>query len=206
MNLGVTSISTAPEARLPILARIRIWFHQQAENITQALSHKNHLQAVFSEMMLDYDRMIAGICLSFARTKEDYEDLRQDVMLNIWRGLDSFRGESAASTWIYRVTLNTCVSRRRKTDRRADISLHELYETLYSTSSPVDRERYALMYRLIGRLRPLDKSILLMRLDSRSYDEIAEVMGLSRNAVASRIKRTKDALRDMYEQSELKTF
>ena len=62
---------------------------------------------------MSYDNLIAGICLSFARSKEDFEDLRQDAYLNIWRGLGRFRAERAISTWIYRVTFNTCVSSQR---------------------------------------------------------------------------------------------
>ncbi|MDE6853468.1 MAG: hypothetical protein K2J38_00255, partial [Muribaculaceae bacterium] len=64
-------------------------------------------QQLFNEITVRYDNLIAGICLSFARSKEDFEDLRQDSYLNIWRGLERFRAESAVSTWIYRVTFNT---------------------------------------------------------------------------------------------------
>lgn len=70
-------------------------------------------QRLFDEITVRYDNLIAGICLSFARSKEDFEDLRQDAYLNIWRGLGRFRAESAISTWIYRVTFNTCVSSQR---------------------------------------------------------------------------------------------
>ena len=143
--------------------------------------------------------MIAMICLSFAGSKEDFEDLRQDALLNIWRGIGSFRRDSSESTWVYRVTLNSCISSRRKLKsggRQAEAH-NEFYRELFEDSSAEEIERYELMYRLISRLSPLDKSVLLMWLDEKPYDEIAEVSGLSRNAVASRLKRAKERLATM---------
>ena len=70
---------------------------------------------------------------------------------------------------------------------------------LYDNSQAEEIEQYSLMYRLIGMLKPIDKSIILMWLDGNSYDDIADVVGLSRNAVASRLKRAKDSLASMYE-------
>ena len=67
-------------------------------------------ERMFAELSRDYAGLIAGICLSFARSEEDFQDLRQDTFLNIWNGLAAFRRDSSLSTWIYSVTLNTCVS------------------------------------------------------------------------------------------------
>lgn len=148
-----------------------------------------------------YGRLIAGICLSFAESREDFEDLRQDVMLNIWKGLGGYRADSSASTWIYRVALNTCVSSQRKKRRRSELSLNDLYNELYDTSSAEDIAMYRLMYELIGRLKPVDKSVVLMWLDGKSYEEIASVTGLPVNAVAARLKRAKDRLSEFYNNS-----
>lgn len=150
----------------------------------------------FMDITRNQGNLVASICLSFARSKEEFEDLRQDTLLNIWRGLDSFREDSSISTWVYRVTLNTCVSSQRKNKRseKQIEALDEFYRELFDDSSSEDLERYEMMYRLIAKLSPLDKSVLIMWLDDKSYDEIAEVMGLSRNAVASRLKRAKDRL------------
>lgn len=155
-------------------------------------------ERMFAELSRDYAGLIAGICLSFARSEEDFQDLHQDTFLNIWKGLAGFRRDSSLSTWIYRVTLNTCVSSQRKKSRREEVSIDELYATLYEDSSDEEIERYKLMYKLIGMLSPLDKSIVLMWIDGKSYEEIRNVTGLSRDSVASRLKRAKGKLSDYY--------
>ena len=155
-------------------------------------------ERMFAELSRDYAGLIAGICLSFARSEEDFQDLRQDTFLNIWNGLAAFRRDSSLSTWIYRVTLNTCVSSQRKKTRREEVQMDELYATLYEDSPTEEIERYKLMYRLIGMLSPLDKSIVLMWIDGKSYEEIRSVTGLSRDSVASRLKRAKGKLADFY--------
>lgn len=156
----------------------------------------------------DQGNLIASICLSFANSKEEFEDLRQDTMLNIWRGLGNFHEESRVSTWVYRITLNTCISAQRKSKNtlRQTEAQTEFYRGLFEDSSSEELERYELMYRLIAMLPPLDKSALLMWLDDKPYDEIAEVMGLSRNAVGARLKRAKDRLAAMASNLKSTTF
>lgn len=173
---------------------------RMAETVAEAVvpERVKNRERMFAELSRDYAGLIAGICLSFARSEEDFQDLRQDTFLNIWNGLAGFRRDSSLSTWIYRVTLNTCVSSQRKKSRCEEVSLVELYATLYEDSPAEDIERYNLMYRLIGMLSPLDKSIVLMWLDSKSYEEISSVTGLSRDSVASRLKRAKGKLSDFY--------
>lgn len=155
-------------------------------------------ESAFRELADRYDRLVAGICLSFSGCREDFEDLRQEVLINMWRGFSSFRQDSAESTWIYRVALNTCVSFQRREKRRSNVSMRELFAELYDNSSADDIERYRLMYEMIGRLKPLDKSVMLMWLDGKNYEEIAEVVGVSRDSIASRLKRGKEKLNEMY--------
>lgn len=155
-------------------------------------------ETVFSEMTEKYSRLMASICLSFANSKEDFEDLRQESLINIWKGISGFRKESGISTWIYRVTLNTCVSCRRRSHKKNEVSLETLCTELYDSSTADDIRRYRLMYRLIGQLKPLDKSVMLMWLDEKSYEEISDVTGLSRDAVAARLRRAKNAIVEMY--------
>lgn len=194
----MTSILTEDIALpLPWHIRLRLALMRVASAIT-GTDREESRETLFAGITRDYSRLIAGICLSFARSREDFDDLRQDTFLNIWKGLGNFRRDSSISTWIYRVTLNTCVSFQRKSSRKDNLSTDDLYAELYDNSSPEDMENYRLMYRLIGELKPLDKSIILMWLDSKSYEEIADVTGLTRNAVSLRLKRAKEHLSDIY--------
>lgn len=186
---------------LPWSERLLLAARRMAAAVMPGLAaSQSELERRFESIISSCGRLIAGICLSFARSQDDFDDLRQDAMLNIWRGLPKFREESTLTTWIYRVTLNSCVSYQRKSSRKQEVSLQDLYSELYDNSSPEEVEMYATMYRLIGELAPIDRSVTMMWLDGKSYEEIAEVIGISRNGIASRLKRSKDRLAAMYDR------
>lgn len=159
------------------------------------------LRLSFESLTAKHGALISRICFSYAKDADDYKDLRQDVLLNIWKGFHNFRGDSSSLTWIYRVALNTCVSTVRKRSRQP-----------YSErigSFPIDlpdeeedesmRERIDILYRLISELSPIDKAIVTMWLDDRSYEEIAEVVGISRNNIGLRLHR----IRERWKNSEI---
>lgn len=141
------------------------------------------------------ESLISAICFSYSGSVAEYDDLRQDALVNIWRGLPSFKEESSTRTWLYRVVLNSCVSTIRKQARhsKATRNLEELYDIL-ADEEPYDRERIETLHRLIGCLNDSDKAIILLWLDEASYDEIATVMGMPRNTIATRLHRIKDRL------------
>lgn len=191
--------------RLPLGLRLRLFAARLMAVVAPDADVRCRAEHRFADITRNQGSLVAGICLSFAKSREEFEDLRQDVFLNIWRGINNFREDSSISTWVYRVALNTCISSQRKNkggERQAE-ALNEFYREVFDETSAEDLERYELMYGLIARLSPLDKSTLLMWLDDKSYDEIAEVIGLSRNAVASRLKRAKDRLAAMASNSVL---
>ncbi|MDE6273154.1 MAG: sigma-70 family RNA polymerase sigma factor [Muribaculaceae bacterium] len=148
----------------------------------------------FATVVRDYGSMISGICFSFSSDSQDAADLRQDILLNIWKGLATYRLDSSLSTWLYRVALNTCVStvRKRKT-HVATIALDAVGE--YGAEAEVeDQERVEWLYDRIASLPSLDKAIVTMWLDERPYEEIAQVVGISRNNVAVRLNRIKQRM------------
>lgn len=193
------SITINPPVSVPLSVKVRMCVARIMAMVSADAKSRRAAEVCFREITRNQSNLIAMICLSFAGSKEDFEDLRQDALLNIWRGIGSFRRDSSESTWVYRVTLNSCISSRRKlkSGGRQTEAHNEFYRELFEDSSAEEIERYELMYRLISRLSPLDKSVLLMWLDEKPYDEIAEVSGLSRNAVASRLKRAKERLATM---------
>ena len=155
-------------------------------------------EAIFENILCQYSLLITKVCYYFAQDTVDLKDLRQEVLLNIWTGLEKFRKESKLSTWIYRVCFNTCVTFRRKNgQKKKEVPLSSLLEIV---DEPFDMGRYREMHRLIGTLGSEDKAIILMWLDENSYEEIAEVMGLKRNTVATRLKRIKEKLVKLSDQ------
>lgn len=149
------------------------------------------LERRFMEVVREHEATISALCFSYVSSAAQYDDLRQDALINIWRGLPGYRGESSMRTWIYRVVLNSCVSTVRRESRhsRESQSLDSLYDII--DEGPADRSRVEALHRLISNLGAEDRAIMLMWLDEASYEDIAEVMGLGRNTVATRLRRIK---------------
>ncbi|MDE5989269.1 MAG: sigma-70 family RNA polymerase sigma factor [Duncaniella sp.] len=148
----------------------------------------------FMKVVNDSRQLLCKVCYMYATDRDHFQDLYQEVLANIWVGLDSFRGESAISTWLYRTAINTCVTFfRRHSSHAASMTSLDLAADLEADDG-VRMEQLREMYRLISDLDKLDKAIILMWLDERSYDEIAEVTGFTRNNVATRLHRIKQRL------------
>lgn len=132
----------------------------------------------------------------YASDMENFNDLRQEVFINVWQGIEGFENRAKMSTWIYRVSLNTCITYTNK-DRK-HTSHEQLSENLYSLDDSQEYTRQLQeMYKLINRLNRLDKAIILLWLDEIPYEEIASIMGISRNNVASHLRRAKEKLTNM---------
>lgn len=156
----------------------------------------------FLDLVKQHRPMMLKVCYMYANDENHLKDLYQEVLANLWQGIDSYRGSSKISSWIYRVAINTCVSYFRRYDRHSSMISHidDAPEIGAEDSSKTDELRT--MYRLIYSLGKLDKAIILLWLDEYSYDDIAEMTGLSRNNVAVRLRRIKLKLIDKANQTE----
>lgn len=167
-----------------------------AQILTGRDTARASLERRFADIMHDYDSMIMRICFGYSRTAAELADLRQDALINIWQGLPGFKGDASLKTWIYRVTLNTCVSTVRSERRRVpQTALEDFYNLV---DEDADRRRLVReMHDCISKLPPVDRAIMLLWLDDFSYDEIAATVGLGRNTVASRLRRAKEKLKNL---------
>lgn len=146
----------------------------------------------FKQIIARHSDIINKICFFYAESADEVEDMRQDTLLNIWRGLDSFQEQSSISTWIHRVCLNTCVSYVRRENRhRNAIPLPELIDDSDGTERA---ELWMRLRRQIDTLSKRERAVMLLWLEEFSYDDIAEVMGLTRNGVATLLHRIKQKL------------
>lgn len=149
-------------------------------------------EAAFENVIKDHSLLITKVCYYFSSNISELKDLRQDVLLNIWTGWDSFLMQSKPSTWIYRVCFNTCITYRRKNKKlKNEVPLSSVLEI---EDESFDMEKYKEMHRLISQLGNEDRALILMWLDENSYEEISEVIGLKRNTVATKLKRIKEKL------------
>lgn len=138
--------------------------------------------------------IITKICYYFSDNPEEFNDLRQEVLYNLWKGWKNFRHDSKLSSWIYRISFNTCISFQRKSKKSKEtISIDQVLD-MGSEDEPSYLEKYNSMHSLIQQLKFEDRALILMWLDEKSYEEISELMGLNRNTIAVRLKRIKERL------------
>lgn len=151
----------------------------------------------FMALIRTYERVIYKVCYLYARPNAPLNDLYQDVVLNLWKAYPKFRGECKISTWFYRIALNTCISFVRKEKNVPEmISLTGDFDRLIEENDPLN-DMLRQLYQLINQLGQLDKSIILLYLEEKSYEEIAEITGLTLTNVATKLSRIKDKLKKM---------
>jgi len=151
-------------------------------------------EADFIAMAETYGQRFRRIAASCAKGQEA-EDLMQDIWLQIWRSLSSFDNESKLETWAYRIALNTAIGFRRKPNREH----FELDETAHAISASTPDDTSGLLEDFLNALQPIDRAVLLLHLEDKHTDEIAEVLGASYAAVATRLTR----IRRFYESRYL---
>ncbi|WP_163409007.1 RNA polymerase sigma factor [Flavobacterium ajazii] len=121
-------------------------------------------------------------------------DATQEIFIKIWEKLDTFRNESSISTWIYRITVNTCLLYLRKSSAKKEIRTEIQSQVASETYSNEKEEQLEKMYQCIQKLEETNKMIILMTLDGVEYQEIAEVIGITEEALRVRIHRIKKSL------------
>ncbi len=146
-------------------------------------------ESSYNSIISQYGPMISRICYFYAGRGLSFDDLYQDVCMTLWQNIGSFRGEAKISTWLYRLTLNTCLTSVRRETKHKTVELEDNYDLADAPES--GDERASALYKAISMLGPVEKGIVMMRLDEKSYDEIAAVMGISKTNVAVKLHRIK---------------
>ena len=147
----------------------------------------------FSRIVREHKSTIYTVCYMFSKDEDEVNDLFQEVLINLWKGLQNFRGESDVRTWIYRISLNTCISCDRKKRKRKTISLTMNINPF--TDSDDDSRQVQQLNRRISQLGPFDRAIILLWLENMSYEEIGEIVGISTKNVSVRLFRIKEKLK-----------
>jgi RNA polymerase sigma-70 factor (ECF subfamily) len=155
----------------------------------------------FLELVRTNEARLRRICRVYAHDPEGRKDLQQEILLQLWRSLPSFAGASSPHTWLYRVALNTALSYSRRGFRRREAPMDvDMCEAEQAADSPgtdellESAEQRERLYTAIDRLGDVDKMLVTMYLDDRSYREIADVLGVSENVVGVKLHRIKKSL------------
>jgi RNA polymerase sigma-70 factor (ECF subfamily) len=157
-------------------------------------------QQAFETLLREHQRIVFKVVSVYARHPEDRRDLTQEICVQLWRSFPSFDAKRARfSTWMYRVALNVAISQMRRSPRREarfealDPQALDAGESAVGIAEP--DERLDMLHRLIDQLDPLNRALILLYLEDRSYGEIAEILGISETNVATKISRIKQKFR-----------
>ena len=169
----------------------------------------NALEQQFAQTVAEHKSTIYTVCYMFSQDADEVNDLFQEVLVNLWKGFESFEHRSDIKTWIYRVALNTCISIDRKKKRRSsevrltmDINLFE--------DRDEDTKQVDMLHKRISKLQPFDRAIVLLWLEqpfdraivllwleNLSYEEIGQIVGISTKNVSVRLFRIREQLKNM---------
>lgn len=145
--------------------------------------------------MSEQKSTIYTVCYMFSNDEDEVADLFEEVLINLWKGYSSFEGRSDIRTWVYRLSLNTCISADRKKRKKKTIPLSmdiNLFEDEDSDSRQVQMLRKRIMH-----LAPFDRAIVLLWLENMSYEEIGQVVGITAKNVSVRLYRIKEQLKKL---------
>ena len=150
----------------------------------------------FARLVKEHKSTIYTVCYMFSHDEEEVNDLFQETLINMWKGIDSFREESKISTWIYRVALNTCLLQERKKKKEAKkVSL--TMNVNFFEDSDANSVQVRQLHQRIGRLGLVDRALVMMWLEGMSYDEMGAVMGISPQNVGVKLFRIKEQLKKL---------
>lgn len=149
------------------------------------------------QIINQYQAKIYRTCLGFVGDEEETKDVLQEVWINIWKGLNTFRGDAQLSTWIYRITVNTCLIHIRTQKRSPETTSQEVPETATETAEnqeEITAKQVALLRNFLNELPEKDRLIMILYLEESSYQQISEVLGISINYVGVKINRIKKSI------------
>ena len=155
----------------------------------------------YIQLIRSNEGLIYKVASLYTNSREDRQDLSQEIALQIWKSFDTFKEKSSFSTWIYRIALNTSIQFLKKQKRKVKSSdlKSEINELFFETKEPVNPKMERLMLAAQS-LKQLDKAILLLYLEDFKYKEIAENIGISTTNVATRMQRIKESLKKKFNE------
>lgn len=154
----------------------------------------------FIGILNEHKRLLYKIIYSYCRNSDDRKDLEQEIIIQLWKSLKNYNQEFKLSTWIYKIALNVAISYYRRDIRRKEIN--EPYdEAIFQIAEGEDcteenTVKPELLYKFINKLDELNKAIIILYLEDKSYKEISEIIGLTETNVGTKINRIKKTLKE----------
>jgi RNA polymerase sigma-70 factor (ECF subfamily) len=149
----------------------------------------------FAKLVREQKGTIYTVCYMFSKDADEVADLFQEVLIHLWQGFAQFEQRSNVRTWVYRVSLNTCISFDRKKKNRRTVPLN-MDINLFDDHDE-DTRQIEMLHRRISKLGPFDRAIILLWLEDMSYEDIGKMVGISAKNVSMRLVRIREQLRNM---------
>lgn len=165
----------------------------------------NSPESIFQTLHREYHSMVCTLCRGFVKGDLDLAaDLTQDVFINVWNALPGYRAEASYKTWIYRITVNTCLLQIRKDKKRISVPLETAVLSSKADIQEKQNETDHILYRAIGKLEEIERLIIMMVLEEVKYEEIASILGITENHLRVKIHRIKSRLKKLIEDERRK--
>lgn len=158
-------------------------------------------EAIFNELLKDNHASIYRICMAYLYDRSHADDLYQEILYNIWKSLDSYKGNAQLSTWIYRVAVNTAISYNIKQKKQQHAALPDTLNIAAEERNTQEEAQLKRLRRCIQQLEAQDRLIISLVLEDKSYKEIAEITGSNTNNVGVKINRIKARLLKLMENT-----
>ena len=151
----------------------------------------------YQTSILPFAAIIIKMCRAYTNSQEDFEDYYQEVCLQIWRSKDNFREQCKWSTWVYRISLNVCLTllKSKKSNGKIYFTSDVLPDVVLIENRAFEDESLNKLYVAIRHLSEVDRALILLYLEEKSYQEIADILGTSSNNIGVRVNRIKERLK-----------
>jgi RNA polymerase sigma-70 factor (ECF subfamily) len=159
---------------------------------------KREAEKQFEQLIKEHERLIYKVCRMYAYTAADRQDLFQDIVTQLWNAFPKFKGEAKFSSWLYRVSINTAITGlRRKKDFIRSVEHTALPANISDDNSNDAEERLQEMYKAIEQLNAIEKAIVMLYLEDKTYEDMEDILGINQGNLRVKMKRVKDKLRNL---------
>lgn len=168
------------------------------------MTNRTVLEKRFLHIISENQGIIHKVCNMYCDAEEDRNDLFQEIVAQLWKSFPSFRNEAKVTTWMYRVGLNTAITSFRKHKRRPDKTRlsYENFQLADEDWNAEIEENIQVLQHAIRQLTGIEKSIILLFLENKKYEEIAEITGITQNYVRVKMNRIKKKLKKLMDEEE----
>jgi RNA polymerase sigma factor (sigma-70 family) len=155
---------------------------------------KDRMEKEFLKTVHDHQKIIYKVCRMYRNSREDQEDLFQEIVYQLWKAFPSFKRESKVSTWLYKIALNTSMAIYRKSNLSFEY-YEDLPEHIHPSDEVIVSDNEERLFSALQKLNDSEKAVISLFLEDFNYQEIAEITGLSESNVGVRLNRVKNKLK-----------